>query len=244
MIVHVPHAVTLETELGSKVEKDVLNLLLCARNLCFCGPCWVWLTGALASRERVRVVHAVDRRGGTRRSVPTIRDLGGRWSVSTVRAIAVAVISLIATSVVIHVGRTSHVGTHCEVAKGLRVFLGVLSTTAGLTSVAFLGTSLVIILIIIIFILVALLVAVVIIAVLLLMLAVIVGGFIVVSIALLLVLTLSLAMGVVVVLPVLLVVVVVPVLCLIVLGVLALGLILAVAVIVLASLRMSGHLGE
>ena len=61
MIVHVAHAVTLEAELSGQVQEDILDLLLCARNLSLSSPSWVRLARPLPSRKGVRVVHAVYR---------------------------------------------------------------------------------------------------------------------------------------------------------------------------------------
>jgi len=53
MVVHVPHAVTLETELGRQIEEDVLDLFFGARNLGLSSPSRVRLSRALTSGKSV-----------------------------------------------------------------------------------------------------------------------------------------------------------------------------------------------
>ena len=74
-----------------------------------------------------------------------------------------AVVPLVTTAVVVHVGGASHVGSHCEVAEGLRVLLRVVLATPWLTAwcsvlgVTILSATLVVILVVVVFVLVALL---------------------------------------------------------------------------------------
>ena len=84
-------------------------------------------------------------------------------------ALGVAVVPLVPATVVVHVGGTSHVGTHGEVAESFRVFLGVVLAATGLLAVgcvAVLGTTLVVVLVVVVLVLVALLAALVVVAVL------------------------------------------------------------------------------
>lgn len=74
MVVHVSHAISLETKLGGKVHKDVLDFLLADGDLIFCGPSRVWLLGALAEREGI-VVDGVVWSGSTGGTVSTVRNL-------------------------------------------------------------------------------------------------------------------------------------------------------------------------
>lgn len=156
MVVHVPHAVTLETKLCRQVKENILNLLLRQRNLRICSPGWVWLARTLTRWQDVVVVHAIVGGGGTRRSVSAVRNLRGRWAVATASHLAfvVAVVALIATAVVVHVGGPSHIRSHCEVTECLRVLLGI-STHLALGVVAALALGVLSILIVILVIVVS-----------------------------------------------------------------------------------------
>jgi len=72
VVVHVTHAVPLETELVDQINEDILKLFLGQGDLGIRAPGRVGLPRTLARRQGVSVVHAVDRGGGTRRSVTAI----------------------------------------------------------------------------------------------------------------------------------------------------------------------------
>jgi hypothetical protein len=127
MVVHVAHTVALKAELGGEVHEDVLDLLLGEGNLSFRGPSRVRLSGPLASRQHIPVVHSVVRSGRARGAVPTIRKLGGWGAVAS--STLLSIVLLISTAVIVHVGGARHVRPHGEIAESLGVLLGAMATT-------------------------------------------------------------------------------------------------------------------
>lgn len=147
VIIHVSHAVSLETELVHQIQEDILELLLRERDLGVRCPRRVRLTRTLAGGKSVAVVHSVDRSRSTRRSVSSVGDLGRRRTVATttgpsVLTVRVAVVPFVSTAIVVHVRSTSSLGPHREIAEGLRILLRIMATTA-----AWLALSLVVVLI-------------------------------------------------------------------------------------------------
>lgn len=157
VIVHVTHAVPLETKLVDEVQEDLLDLLLGEWDLSVRSPCGIGLAGSLTHGKSIG---SVDGSSSSRRSV-SVGDLRGWRSVSSAThlALAVAVVPFVTTAVVITI-TTTGIRPHGKVTESLRVLLGVMGTASS-TALVVVSSSLVIVLVVIVVILVVLLVVVI-----------------------------------------------------------------------------------